>query len=327
MPKTRTVLALQIGVAVFALGLAAFLLSRTLGQYSLAQLGEAVAAVPPRRIVFAGAFAAASYVCLTAFDALGLQYAGKPLPYWQAALTSFTALSLGHNIGLAALSSGTIRYRFYARFGLSTEEVAKVILFCAVTVGLGLMMLAGVALIFRGDLGVVLVHSSRATLSVLGVTLLILPLAYLILSTFWRARQLRLGTWSFELPAPSLALSQLVIGPLNFACVAGCLYEALLAVRDVTFPDVMLVYALANVATILSHAPGGIGVIEWVVLTLLPGSMVVGALLVFRGLYYLLPLCLGAVTLGVAELLMRPGTPYGRRKRQQGAQRVPPLSR
>ena len=326
MSKARAVVALQIGVAVVALALAAFLLSRTLGQYSLAEIGEAVAAIPLRHVVLAGAFSAASYFCLSVFDALGLRYAGKPLPYWQAALTSFIALSLGHNIGLAALSSGALRYRFYVRFGLNAEEVTKVILFCAITVGLGLMMLAGAALIFRGELGVALVHLPRATLNILGIVLVGLPLAYLALSTFWRARKLRLGSWSFELPAPALALSQLVVGPLNFACVAGCLYQTLLAVRDVTFPDVVLVYALANTATILSHAPGGIGVIEWVVLTLLPGSMVVGALVVFRSLYYLLPLCLGAITLGIAELLLRRGTRFGRRK-SEGAQRVPPLSR
>jgi uncharacterized membrane protein YbhN (UPF0104 family) len=316
----------QIAVAGFALLLAGFLLSRTLGQYSVSQIREAVAAVPLQRILFAGAFAAASYFCLTIFDALGLRYAGKPLPYWQAALTSFTALSLGHNIGLSALSSGAIRFRFYTRFGLSAEQVAKVILFCAVTVGLGLMMLSGGALVLHAPFAATLLRLPRTSVTAFGLVLLIIALAYVILSTLWRTRTLRLGNWSFELPPPALALSQLFVGTLNFACVAGCLYEALRAVRDVAYPDVVLVYAMANTATILSHAPGGIGVIEWVVLTFLPGSMVVGALVIFRCLYYLLPLFLGTVTLGISELLLRPQARHSRRN-SEGAQRVPPFLR
>ena len=117
-------------IAAAAIGLAAFLLYRTLSRYSLDQLVEAVSAVPVPRLLGAAGFAAASYLCLTCFDYLALRYVGKPLPYPKAALASFTALSLGHNIGLAALSSGAVRYRFYSRWGLSTGEVAKVIVFC-----------------------------------------------------------------------------------------------------------------------------------------------------------------------------------------------------
>src|SRR3954469_3454903 len=97
----------------------------------------------------AGCFAAASYICLTGFDWLALHYCGRPLPYRKAALASFTSLSLGHNFGFAALSSGAVRYRFYSRWGLSAEQIARVIIFCGVTVGLGLILLGGIALLFN----------------------------------------------------------------------------------------------------------------------------------------------------------------------------------
>src|SRR5690606_1118282 len=45
------------------------------------------------------AFAAASYLCLTGFDALAVRYAGRPLPYRRVALASFVSLTIGHNIG------------------------------------------------------------------------------------------------------------------------------------------------------------------------------------------------------------------------------------
>ena len=118
-------------IAVAAVALAAFLLYRTLSRYSLDQIVASVTDVPASRLMLAGAFAAASYTCLTAFDYLALRYVGHPLAYPKVALASFTSLSLGHNIGLAFLSSGAVRYRFYSRWGLGAGEVAKVILFLA----------------------------------------------------------------------------------------------------------------------------------------------------------------------------------------------------
>ena len=111
-------------VAFLAVSLAAFLLYRTLSRYSFEELVASVTAVPMQRLLAAGGFAAASYLCLTGFDFLALRYVGRP-PYRQAALASFTSLSLGHNIGFAALSSGAIRYRFYSRWGLRTGEIAR----------------------------------------------------------------------------------------------------------------------------------------------------------------------------------------------------------
>ena len=132
-------------VVAAAIGLAVFLLYRALRHYSFAELRIAVSAVPGMRLAGAAGFAGASYLCLTLFDYLGLHYAGRPLPYRKAALASFCSLSLGHNIGLSALSSGAIRYRFYSRWGLGAEDVAKVMLFSGATVGLGLSSLLAVA--------------------------------------------------------------------------------------------------------------------------------------------------------------------------------------
>ena len=52
-------------------------------------------------------------------------------------------------------------------------------------------------------------------------------------------------------------------------------------------------YVLANTGVIASHVPGGVGVLESIVLSLLPGASVLAALLMFRVIYYLAPLALG----------------------------------
>ena len=66
-------------------------------------------------------------------------------------------------------------------------------------------------------------------------------------------------------------------------------------------------FILANTATILTHTPGGLGVIETVVLLVLQRPDLIGAVLLFRFVYFLLPLCLGAVLFAVVELRWRFG--------------------
>jgi hypothetical protein len=64
-------------------------------------------------------------------------------------------------------------------------------------------------------------------------------------------------------------------------------------------------YVVANTAAILSHVPGGLGVIEAVVLSLVPGANVVGALIAFRVIYYLIPFVIGSVLFAACEIVRR----------------------
>jgi len=291
-------------IAAFAIGLAAFLLYRTLSRYSMDQLFEAVSAIPATRLAAAGAFAAASYVCLSGFDYLALRYVGHKLPYYKAAWASFTSLSLGHNIGLAFLSSGAVRYRFYTRWGLNAEQVAKVIVFCGATVGLGLMVLGGTALLLRSGLAAEITGLTKSVVIPLGAVCLVLPMLYLGLSALVR-KPLRIGRWSLEIPPLRLAIGQVVFGSANFACVAACLHQALAAVSDVAYLGVASVYVIANSTALISHVPGGLGVIESVVMYLLPGQDLIGPLLVFRCVYFLIPLCFGIILFPATELFYR----------------------
>ena len=291
-------------IAAAAIGLAAVLLYRTLSRYSLDELIAAVTAVPISRLLGAAGFAAASYVCLTFFDYLALRYVGKPLPYPRAALASFTALSLGHNIGLAALSSGAVRYRFYSRWGLDAGEVARVIVFCGVTVGLGLLTLGGSALLLRSELAVELTGLTHPVIIALGVGCLVVSAIYLALAIFVR-RPLRIRRWSLEIPIFRLAVGQVLIGSVNFAFVAACLHQTLAAVADVAYLGVASVYVIANATALVSHVPGGLGVIESVVMYLLPREDLIGPLLVFRFVYFLAPLGLGGILFAVTELVLR----------------------
>lgn len=297
---------LRIGQALVALGvlIAAYLLYRGLSRYSLPEIMASVQAVPKVNLAIAGLFAAASYGCLTGFDWLALRYVGHPLPYARTALASFVSLSLGHNIGFAGLSSGAIRYRFYSRWGLSAGDVAKLVLFCGLTVGLGLITLGGAALLLRPEIPIAATGLPRAGVRALGLCCLGLAAAYLLLCGFVR-RAITIRNWRLQLPPLRLALGQIVVGPLNFACVAACLAAAVSAASEATYLDVATAYVTGNILTLLSHVPGGLGVIEGAVLYLLPGESLIGPLILFRVVYFLVPLAIGLTTFAIAELLFR----------------------
>lgn len=286
--------------AVCVLALAGFLLYRTLGRHSGEEIVASVLAIPPQRLMLAGLFAAASYACLTCFDALAVRYAGCRIPYRYVAMASFASLSLGHNIGFAALSSGAIRYRFYSRYGASAGDVARIIVFCGITVGLGLMVLGGAALCWRPDIAREAAGIDPTLSLGVGAACLAAAAAYPLLCAKVRHTVTLFG-WRLRLPPVKLALCQLVVGPLNFALVAACLHQAVAGVGDIPYAAVASAYVTANVASLISHVPGGLGVIESVVLFLLPGTSVLGALIVFRIVYFLIPLALGSALFALAE--------------------------
>jgi glycosyltransferase 2 family protein len=232
--------AVLFGAAVL---LGSFLLYQTLSRYEFSEVSAVIFAVSPWRLISACAFAAASYICLTGFDWLALRYVGHPLSYRRAALASFTALSLGHNIGFAAVSSGAVRYRFYSRWGLGTFEVAKVILFCGITVGLGLASLGGLAVLLQPRLAAQITGLQPMNVLCLGSACLAAPLAYLAAAAAG-LRRLRFRQWSLEMPPLRLALGQILLGTLNFTFVAACLHQALNAISPVPYPAAATVYVI-----------------------------------------------------------------------------------
>jgi uncharacterized membrane protein YbhN (UPF0104 family) len=177
------------------------------------------------------------------------------------------------------------------------------IMFCGATVGLGLLILGGIALLARGDLAQEITGLSRTAIAGLGVLCFLLTGSYA--AAAWMRSRVRLRGIEVEMPPMRLALAQLIIGPLNFACVAGCLHETLAAVVNTPYLGVASVYVIANFAGLVSHVPGGLGVIESVVTFLLPAANIIGAVLAFRFLYFLLPLALGGILFAVAEIVFR----------------------
>lgn len=282
------------------LPLGAWLGYRTFRDKSMADIWDAVLGIPSLSLALAVACAAASYVCLTLFDTMGVRYVGHKLPYRQTALTSFISLGIGHTVGVAVLSSGTLRYRMYSGFGLSAAEVGKVVLFCGLTVGLGLLGLAGIALLWRPDINLGSFALGPAAARSVGGLCLLLVAAYVLLA--WRREKpFSIRGHQFAMPSVKTAAAQVVIGTMNFAFVAGTLHHLLAGAAP--YSETVAAYVLANITGLVSHVPGGIGVLEYVISSLVTHGNVVGALIAFRILYFLVPLILAIMLLIATELI------------------------
>ncbi|HEX4505751.1 MAG TPA: UPF0104 family protein [Alphaproteobacteria bacterium] len=296
---------LAAAFVLLGISVAGYLIYRGLSRYRFDDIVKSVRAVPAANLAQAALFTFGSYACLTGFEWLGIRYTGNRLPYKKVALASFVSLSLAHSIGFSGLSSGAIRYRFYTRWGLSGGDVAKLVLFSGSTVGLGLAVLGGVALLTQSRAIAGLVGVGPLPLQIAGVIFLAAVAGYLV-SAFRMRGKLEFRQWTLEMPPPWIAAAQIVIGTVNFLCVAAALHALVASVSDAGYLRVAAAYVSGNVLTLMIHVPGGLGVIEAAVLYLVPAKQnLIGPLLVFRTIYYIVPLTIGLTTLGVSEMVFR----------------------
>jgi hypothetical protein len=283
-----------IVTALVLMGLSVVTLSRTLRDVVWADVGQALLAVPVMHILMSLAFTALSYLALTGYDLLGLAYLGKRLPYARVALGSFLSYAFANNLGFALLTGGTVRYRVYRPEGLKAADIALLTLICGLTFALSGAAVAALCLVLQPSaLGLLIGLPSWLTLLV-GLALVGVLSAYVVWVGMER-RSLRWGLRELPLPGARSTVAQLMVGLADMAFASAALYLLLPDSADIGYLLFVGVFAVAMTLGVLSHVPGGIGVFETVMLIAVPGAPateLLASLLVFRCLYYLLPLLL-----------------------------------
>lgn len=294
-----------LSLALFTAALVA--LHRILGEVHLADILARFRETPARSVLLSVVCVAGSYLALTGYDVLALRQIGWSLPYSKAALASFTSYTFSHNIGFSLLTGGSIRYRIYSAVGLSVTEIATLTGLCALTFGLGASLLLGVALVLEpAVLGAVDVLPAVANRAV-GVAILLTVAGYAVW-TGRRHRPLKLGNWTLSPPGWRMTLGQFALGVVDISFAAGALYLVLPTGIDIGFAAFAGIYVTAMCIGVVSYSPGGLGVFEAVVLLAMPGGdrgALFGSLLVYRCLYYLLPLAVAAILLSWHEYQLR----------------------
>ncbi|MEA3174511.1 MAG: phosphatidylglycerol lysyltransferase [Gammaproteobacteria bacterium] len=296
-----------LGIALF--GLAVYWLHHLLGQYHLRDILERAKAIPTAKIWRAAILTCGGYGCLTLYDALAVRFAGARIPYPRVALISFMGYAIGHNVGLNTLSGGAIRYRAYSALGLSAKQIATIIGFGTVTFGLGAGVLLGLSLLSNAGLSGSILHV-HAWLAIAAGCLLLCGVAAYVWLVCTRHAPLKFWRLEIPVPRPRFAFAQIGIGCIDLLCAAGVLFVLLPTHASISFAAFAGVYLIALAAGVISNVPGGIGVFEFVLLLLLPQvpqDRMLGALVVYRSIYYFTPFIIALVLLGVHELWVHRG--------------------
>jgi phosphatidylglycerol lysyltransferase len=262
--------------------------------------------VPSWRVALAAALTVVNYGVLTGCDFLAFAYLGKGLPGMRIAMTSFLAYAISNNVGFAALSGASVRYRFYTRWGMTAEDLSRLFFSYVVTFWLGLLLIGGLSLALSPlprELGL----PFPDVIAPIGWLLMLSSLGYV------GAAALRLGPIHLrfaDLPLPSagLAVAQLGTSVLDWT-IAGAVLYVLLPPGSVPFLTLLGAFLASQLLGLASHVPGGMGVFEGSIILLLrnfvPSATLLPALVVYRAVYYLLPLSAAALVLVADELRQR----------------------
>lgn len=286
--------------------LVAWLLVRQARTVDWGQVLQAVSEIPLPALLAALLLAACSFALYSTYDLLGRHMTRHRLG--TGTVMGVTFISYAFNLNLGSLIGGVaFRYRLYSRHGLNNLTTTRVLGFSMLTNWLGYLVVAGVAFFFWPMALPVDWKIEEEGLRILGATLIVLALAYLVLCAVAREHTWDIRGHELQTPALGMALLQLVLSCANWTLIGGVIW--FLLQQQLPYPQVLAVLLVAAVAGVITHVPAGLGVLEAVFVALLshqvPTDRLLGALLAYRAIYYLLPLCLASALYFFTEVRVR----------------------
>ena len=271
------------------------------------ELKAAFTAASLRQIGLAVLFTTLSYSLLTCYDAIALRQLKLQIPYRTTALASFTSYAVSFTLGFPLLTAGTVRYWIYSSKNISTGRVASLTVIAGVTFWLGMALVLGWTMIRQADELASLVYTNIWVNQLIGLIAAAFVVVYMIWVSIKR-RAVKIQGWKLELPGFRLSLAQILIGAGDVCAGAAVLFILLPGGHNISFETFVAVYIFAVMLGVASHAPGGLGVFEATVLLALssyPREPVLGALLLYRLCYYLVPFVIALAFLGAYEIRNR----------------------
>jgi uncharacterized membrane protein YbhN (UPF0104 family) len=281
-----------------------------------------------------------NYGILVMYDYLAFRFARVPISFARVAFAAVTSYSFSYNFG-ATLAGIPLRYRLYSSWKIPLSKIVQLLVILAFTFWFGVFALAGTLFVATPlkipdlpkfcaemvnnwhvppkavDSFAYLFADSRK----FGYFLLALAAAYVgvsilhsgVLRAF--SKYVPSYIWKLPVPPPSLTIYQIAIASADMLVAGAVLFTLCPPVKG-GYVTVLEVYMVAFVLNVLSHVPGGWGVIEGTVMILLRElnlvpdpdnnmSKVLAAIVVFRVIYFLMPLLVSTVLVGWHEYALR----------------------
>jgi uncharacterized membrane protein YbhN (UPF0104 family) len=287
-----------------------FGLHRALKKVSLHDVLSALAATPGAEIFHALALLGASFCIMLVYDIPGILFAKKLFDFprlgmRRIGLAAFCAYSLSHVVGAPAISGAAIRFRLYAQWGVPPAGIARIVTLSGTTFALGTCALLGEVLLFHPmEMPLLGNDVTPLALRAAGAGLWMVVVTYVLAAR--SEKPVKLMGKNIPRPGWGLAIAQVLFSCADTGTACAILYVVLPTVPGLTYPHVLAIYLAGFAGGLFSGLPGGVGVFDTVLLLGLAGYMdparAIGAILLFRVLYYLLPAVLGGLAFGAHEI-------------------------
>ncbi len=296
---------------VVLFGCALYIVHIQLKGHDLIDILSSLRAMPASIIGAAFMLTLINYLVLAGYDGLALRFTGyKQIPVLKMIAAAMLSYAISNNTGHAWLAGGSIRYRFYSKWGVSGWDVIKISLFQTITYLLGALSL-GLAGSLMLPYYLTSTSQEPSAIPWLAVICAATLLVYWAIILIWR-KPLTIKGIELALPSPMMTLWQTVVASVDIVLSSTVLWVLLQGDLDISFGAFIVVFVVAQVVGVISQVPGGIGVFESAFLWLMSAIDVtnqhialVSALLLFRAIYYFLPLFSAGVGLLGFEVYSR----------------------
>ncbi len=295
-----------VGLAVMAI--AVWVLMRILRDVQLNEVYAGLSAMSFSSVLGSLALVALSYICLIGYDFMALEHLGKRVSLASVAVGGFVSFALANTLGFVLLTAGSVRYRVYGSSGVTAPDVAVITIMSGLIFALSATLIMGVSLLLAPNFASLVDNLPNWANFTIGLIIVAALGAYI----GWVSSGRKAVTWSgyeLSLPGPFSTIAQLASGVGDMLCASAALYLLLPGDPGTGYPIFAGLFAAAITLGLLSWIPGGIGVFETIMLLAVPNiptEKMLASLLVFRVLYYLIPMIVAIIVYAWYEAQQAP---------------------
>jgi hypothetical protein len=289
-PWVRRALTFAFFLAVVAL------LARYASRIDWDNVLDSVRETPAPALTLALALAAASHLLYSCFDLIGRRYTGHALATPTVMAVNFVSYAFNLCIGSVVGGVG-FRYRLYSQLGLKNSVITRIVSMSMLTNWLGYKLLAGLLFIVHPLKLPPAWHMGNHGLQWVGALLVAISAGYIAACVYWGDHVWDWRGHELYLPPWRMALLQYLISCVNWSLMAAVIW--VLLEQRIHYADVLTVLLIGAIAGVIAHVPAGLGVFEFVFVALLShvvsSERLIGALLGYRAVYYILPLLIASL--------------------------------
>jgi len=315
-PGKRITRVINLAIILFVIWLSIRYLSHVSRELSASQVWTTLKGISLRKVIGALFLTSVNYLIVIGYDFITASQLRLKIPKTHLSLISLISFIFNNNLGFGALMGGILRFRFLSRFRIPPMVTGNYMILFSWIYWLGLLSLGTIFFLFISPGYVITLPFSAVTIkaSLIGTAAALILGLFLFLVTIKKHCHVK-NKLLYPIASPKLALAQIVISTFDWLLLACVLYT-LLPSGSVFFLRYFPIFLLAQIGAVVSHVPAGIGAFDSVFIFYLKPVLginsVVTTLLLFRIIYFLIPLGIGILLFAAYEIYFRVESARGR---------------